>query len=78
MAWAQVSHVGEAVEAARRAVAQGADMIDIGGQSTRPNAPRLDAATECSRIIPAIRQPPVPVVPLSGLLLAKLQHLAPA
>ncbi|KAK9792723.1 hypothetical protein WJX73_006926 [Symbiochloris irregularis] len=51
----QISTLGEAVLAARQAVAQGADIIDIGGQSTRPNAARLDAATECSRIIPAIR-----------------------
>ena len=52
----QVTSVGQAVAAARQAVADGADLLDIGGQSTRPNAARLDAATECGRIIPAIRR----------------------
>ena len=51
----QLRGAQEAVEAARQAVALGADMLDIGGQSTRPHATRLSAAQECSRIIPAIR-----------------------
>lgn len=41
--------------AARQAVAQGADLLDVGGQSTRPQATRISASEECSRIIPAIR-----------------------
>lgn len=34
--------------------AQGADIIDIGGESTRPGAEPVDAATEQQRVIPII------------------------
>lgn len=33
-------------------VAEGADILDIGGESTRPGAQRVDAETEWSRIDP--------------------------
>lgn len=33
-----------------RLVAEGADILDIGGESTRPNAPRVDADAEWARI----------------------------
>lgn len=32
----------------------GVDMIDVGGESTRPNAPKVDTATELERVIPII------------------------
>jgi dihydropteroate synthase len=35
---------------------QGADLIDIGGESTRPGAERVDAETEVSRVLPVIRE----------------------
>ena len=35
--------------------AAGADYVDIGGESTRPGADRVDAAEECNRILPVIR-----------------------
>ncbi|MGH3863526.1 dihydropteroate synthase [Actinokineospora sp.] len=35
---------------------RGADLIDVGGESTRPGASRIDAATEIGRVIPVIRQ----------------------
>ncbi len=35
--------------------AQGADFIDIGGESTRPNHQPVDSETEASRIIPVIK-----------------------
>ncbi len=35
-------------------VAQGADLIDVGGESTRPGAERIDAATEIARIAPVV------------------------
>ncbi|KAI9821277.1 MAG: trifunctional dihydropteroate synthetase [Pycnora praestabilis] len=35
-------------------VATGATILDIGGQSTRPNAPSISAAEETSRILPVI------------------------
>ncbi|MGH3715015.1 MAG: dihydropteroate synthase [Micromonosporaceae bacterium] len=34
--------------------ADGADVIDVGGESTRPGAARVDAATERRRVIPVI------------------------
>jgi len=34
--------------------AEGADIVDIGGESTRPGAGEIDAASELSRILPVI------------------------
>jgi dihydropteroate synthase len=36
--------------------AAGADYVDVGGESTRPGADRVDAAEECSRVVPVIRE----------------------
>ena len=33
----------------------GADILDIGGESTRPNATPVDSALECERILPVIK-----------------------
>jgi dihydropteroate synthase len=35
---------------------RGADLIDIGGESTRPGASRVDAETEIVRILPVIKE----------------------
>jgi dihydropteroate synthase len=35
---------------------QGADLVDIGGESTRPGARRVDATTEIARVIPVLRE----------------------
>jgi dihydropteroate synthase len=35
---------------------QGADILDIGGESTRPRAASVDAAEESRRVLPVIRQ----------------------
>ena len=43
-----------AVAAALALEAQGADILDIGGESTRPGADPVDAETELSRIMPVI------------------------
>jgi len=32
----------------------GADLVDVGGESTRPGAGRVDADAECARVIPVI------------------------
>ncbi|MGC5308656.1 dihydropteroate synthase [Micromonospora zamorensis] len=34
----------------------GAHLVDIGGESTRPGAERIDAATEVDRVLPVIRE----------------------
>lgn len=47
-------------------VQQGADILDIGGESTRPGAEPVDVHTELSRIIPVITQlVPLINVPIS-------------
>ncbi|MGV8845027.1 dihydropteroate synthase [Tessaracoccus sp.] len=36
--------------------AQGAAIVDVGGESTRPGAERVDAAEECRRVLPVISE----------------------
>lgn len=47
--------VERAIAHARELVAEGADMIDVGGESTRPGAVRVDAGVERDRVVPVIR-----------------------
>lgn len=44
-----------AVARAREMVEQGVDIIDVGGQSTRPGARILSAGQELKRVLPVIR-----------------------
>ncbi|WP_442597412.1 dihydropteroate synthase [Neobacillus sp. D3-1R] len=44
-----------AVERARELVEKGADIIDVGGESTRPGSAYVSAQEEISRVIPVIR-----------------------
>jgi dihydropteroate synthase len=59
--------VGRAVAMARRMVADGADMLDIGGESTRPGHASVDVAEEIARIVPVISAvaAALPAVPIS-------------
>ncbi|MDQ6697204.1 MAG: dihydropteroate synthase [Actinomycetota bacterium] len=43
-----------AIAHARRLIAEGADVIDVGGESTRPGAVPVAEDEECSRVIPVI------------------------
>ncbi len=45
--------------------AQGADLIDVGGESTRPGAQRVDAPTEIARVVPVLRDLATHGVPCS-------------
>jgi dihydropteroate synthase len=45
-----------AIARARELVANGADIIDIGGESTRPGAHRVSGATESERVVPVITE----------------------
>jgi dihydropteroate synthase len=36
--------------------AQGADLVDVGGESTRPGAQRVDACTEIARVVPVVQE----------------------
>ncbi|MFO7246037.1 MAG: dihydropteroate synthase [Thermaerobacter sp.] len=44
-----------AAQRARELVAQGADLLDLGAESTRPGSEPVDAATELARLLPALR-----------------------
>ena len=44
----------EAIDRARRMVAEGAAIVDIGGESTRPGGVAISAAEEQARILPVI------------------------
>jgi len=45
--------------------AEGADVVDVGGESTRPGAERIDAATEIARVLPVVRELAAAGVPVS-------------
>ena len=51
-----VVDVPQAVAAAERMVQDGADIIDIGGESTRPGYQPVSTATEMERILPVIER----------------------
>jgi dihydropteroate synthase len=46
----------QAVKHGMDLVAQGADLVDVGGESTRPGAARVDEAEELRRVIPVVRE----------------------
>ncbi|MFC7550313.1 dihydropteroate synthase [Plantactinospora sp. GCM10030261] len=54
-----------AVRHGRRMYDEGAALIDVGGESTRPGADRVDAATEAARVLPVIRELAALGVPVS-------------
>ncbi len=45
----------EAVSAGVAMVAEGAALVDVGGESTRPGAPPLSSAAELSRVLPVVK-----------------------
>ena len=46
---------GAAVRQARAMVDEGADLLDVGGESTRPGHVEVDAAEEAARVVPVLR-----------------------
>lgn len=44
-----------ALEHGRQLIAEGADILDIGGESTRPGAAEVNAAQEIDRVVPLVR-----------------------
>lgn len=46
---------GEAVAHGLRLLSDGADMLDVGGESTRPGAQRVTPADELARVVPVVR-----------------------
>jgi len=55
----------DAIAHARRMIAEGADLIDIGAESTRPGAPPVPADVEAGRLLPVLRGLAECGVPLS-------------
>jgi dihydropteroate synthase len=49
------SSLDAAVAHGREMAADGAHLVDVGGESTRPGAGRVDADTETARILPVVR-----------------------
>src|SRR4051812_15909385 len=45
----------EAIDAALRMEADGADLLDVGGESTRPGAAALPKEEELARVLPVLR-----------------------
>lgn len=45
-----------AIRRGRRLVAAGADIVDVGGESTRPGAHRVPAEVEAARVVPVITE----------------------
>ncbi|HEX3614312.1 MAG TPA: dihydropteroate synthase [Sporichthyaceae bacterium] len=45
-----------AVAHGRALLAEGADLLDVGGESTRPGALRVDEAEELRRVVPVVRE----------------------
>lgn len=46
--------LGRALEHAERLIAEGADILDVGGESTRPGSADVDAEEETRRVVPVV------------------------
>jgi dihydropteroate synthase len=59
--------VGAAVEQARAMAGDGADLLDVGGESTRPGHAPVDEAEELRRVLPVLRavRAALPEMPLT-------------
>lgn len=67
-AGSRIADLAELLERAETMVAEGADILDVGAESTRPGSDGLDAATELVRLVPALRalRERFPDLPLSA------------
>jgi len=52
----QISNIPEAVKRAEKMLEDGADIIDVGGESTRPGAEPVPEEEEISRVVPVIKE----------------------
>ena len=71
-------NIEKAIAHAKKMVAEGADIIDIGGESTRPNATPVSIEEELARVIPVIKRLKTEInIPLSiDTYKAEVAHLA--
>ncbi|HEY1927254.1 MAG TPA: dihydropteroate synthase [Caulobacteraceae bacterium] len=51
----RIESLEAALQRAHELVAQGADVLDVGGESTRPRAEAVDEILEIARVVPVIR-----------------------
>lgn len=58
-------NVEAAVAHGRQLAADGADLVDVGGESTRPGAQRVPAEVEAARVLPVIQRLSASGVPVS-------------
>jgi dihydropteroate synthase len=49
-------NIADAINHAQTMVVEGADLIDVGGESTRPGSRSTDSAEEIQRVVPVIRE----------------------
>ena len=61
----QHAHASAAMAHCERLLREGADMLDIGGESTRPGASQPDLAEETARVLPVLRHAVTLGVPVS-------------
>jgi len=59
------NHMTEALRHCEQLLIDGADMLDLGGESTRPGAQPLDVDCELARVLPVVRQAVQWGVPIS-------------
>lgn len=57
--------INDAIKRAEEMIEEGVDIIDIGGESTKPGADRVSAEEEEARVIPALREIAKLGVPIS-------------
>jgi dihydropteroate synthase len=61
-----------AIEHGLALVAEGAAIIDVGGESTRPGATRIDPDVETARVIPVVKE-----LAAAGVTVTRRVHFAP-
>lgn len=54
LAYDPARHPGAAIDAGLALVADGADLVDVGGESTRPGAEPVAVAEELARVVPVV------------------------
>jgi dihydropteroate synthase len=52
----RINSVDSATQMAEKMIAEGASILDVGGQSTRPGAELISESEECKRVVPVIAQ----------------------
>ena len=54
--WGKFNNIGAALKKTKELIDDGADIIDIGGESTRPNFEVVKAEEEIKRVVPIIKE----------------------